>query len=118
MSFQEKSRNVNRIAGLLFKVQFGGLSLPIKCIHGFAGQNRPLRINRDPVESCLRRLQTARKVLPPRADLVAGRGESTRKRRRAGTDPVRIISDASPDCSTGTLGQLFSSTSCVANGSM
>jgi len=39
-------------------------------------------------------------------------------RLRAGRDPVRIISDASPDCSTGTLGQLFSSKSCVANGSM
>src|SRR5712675_321246 len=78
MSFQEKSRNVNRIAGLLFKVQFAGLSLPFKCIHGFAGQNRPLKVNRDPVESCLRRLQTARKVLPRKADLVAGRGESTR----------------------------------------
>jgi hypothetical protein len=31
---------------------------------------------------------------------------------------ARIISDASPDCSTGSLVQLFSSTSCVANGSM
>ena len=31
MSFQEKSRNVNRIAGLLFKYNSRGVSLPMKC---------------------------------------------------------------------------------------
>jgi hypothetical protein len=62
-------------------------SQPGLLLHGFAGRSRAVRANPDPVESYLRRLQTARKGLLRRVDLVVERGGSTQSAVERGGMP-------------------------------